>query len=130
MKTFFKPFSIAAAIFLFCGSLNSAPSQPGDLQHISNTTNSITWIWQDNSDNEQGFRCYGWTWDDSLKRYVRTNEPLWSVNANITSFIESGLAPNTQYGRLIVAWNNDFIGESPYASYDSSRNQYKKPVLF
>ncbi len=59
-----------------------------------------------------------------MKRYVRTNEPLWSVNANITSFIESGLAPNTQYGRLIVAWNNDFIGESPYASYDSSRNQY------
>ena len=35
---------------------------PGNLNHTANTTNSITWVWDDNSDDEQGFTCYSWSW--------------------------------------------------------------------
>jgi|GEM_PF-3345520 hypothetical protein len=113
---------VLVGIFLVCSLLEAAPAAPGILQNVSNTTGSITYIWQDNSNNEQGFRCYEWTWDDTLKRYIRSTNPVWSVNANITSYTEIGLSPNTQYRRVIVAWNVE--GENPQAYYDSSRGHY------
>ena len=113
-----------SAFFLFLTPfLNAAPPvAPSKLEHTGNTTNSITWVWQDNSSDEQGFRCYSWYWDNTLGRYIRSTNPVWSVNANITSYIETGLAPNTLYKRVIVAWNED--GENPRAIYDSSRGHY------
>jgi len=114
---------LISGIFLFSVSLKAAPpAAPGILQHVSNTTSSITWTWQDNSNDEQGFRCYEWYWDSNLKRFVRSSNPVWSVNANITSYTETGLAPNTQYRRVIVAWKG--AEESPQAFYDSSRGHY------
>ncbi|MCX7704774.1 MAG: hypothetical protein N2115_00765, partial [bacterium] len=117
--------------FLACTCLSAAPAAPGALQHVSNTTSSITWTWRDNSNNEQGFRCYEWYWDNALKRYVLSQNPVWSVNANVTSYVETGLAPNTQYRRVIVAWNNEYSlprhersNESPKPNYDNLRNQY------
>jgi len=121
-KKFLFLLSFLSGIFLTSAAFGAEPSQPGVLGHAGNTTSSITWIWTDNSNNEQGFRCYEWYWDSNLKRYVRSNNPVWSVNANITSYTETGLAPNTQYRRVIVAWNT--YGESPRAFYDLTRNQY------
>lgn len=111
----------------FGSTVLNALNAPDPLQHIQNTTNSITWVWTDNSNDEQGFRCYEWYWDNTLKRYIRSNNPIWSVNANITSYVETGLNPNTQYRRVIVAWKG--TSEEPNAIYDYSRGHYYFPPV-
>ncbi len=121
MRLSFKFFTLAAAFFVICCHAKAErPAAPTNFQHISNTTSSITWVWTDNSDNEQGFRCYEWYWDSVHNEYVLSNNPVWSVNANITSYTESGLAPNTQYRRVIVAWNTEGSASSNYAAVYTS----------
>ncbi|MGC8804508.1 MAG: fibronectin type III domain-containing protein [Candidatus Ratteibacteria bacterium] len=107
-------------IFVFSVSLKAAPpAAPGNLKHTLNTTSAIYWRWDDNSNNEQGFKCYEWYYEKvgSDWVYLLSHDPVWSVNANIVSYTETGLAPNTQYRRIIQAWNTDGISPSSWVPY-------------
>lgn len=87
------------------------PNAPSNLTHLDVTTNTITWSWTDNSDNEDGFRGYG--------------EPVpWNVNANITSYMEENLTPNTHYSRHVEAYNaHGWSGPSnEHSVYTLARN--------
>jgi len=70
--------------------VSGPPDPPTNLGRSQVTQTSITWTWQDNSDNEQGF-------------YL---EPVGiAVPANTTSKTETGLSPNTSYPRQVRAHN-------------------------
>ncbi|HXK45530.1 MAG TPA: fibronectin type III domain-containing protein, partial [bacterium] len=111
---------LCAGFFLLSSTLKAAPpAAPGDLEHTQNTTSAIFWRWDDNSNNEQGFKCYEWYYQQvgSEWHFLLSKDPVWSVNANISSYIETGLAPNTQYRRVIQAWNTDGISPSYWESH-------------
>jgi hypothetical protein len=59
------------------------------------TQTSITWNWQDNSNNETGFKLYDAS--DSLIATIST--------PNTTSYVETGLTKGTSYTRKVVAYN-------------------------
>ncbi len=119
---------------LFTARLASAQLvAPGILSHTSNTTSSINWVWDDNTPDplnpvEQGFSCYTWYWGNigtASSGYIRGSK-VWEVPANITSYTETGLATNTSYKRVVVAWKEHGVGreESPAASWDSITGNY------
>lgn len=80
-------------------TVNTPPSLPSNFSNTSVTTDSITWTWQDNSNNEDGFRGH----DPS-------HNIKWTAPANTTSKTESDLSVNTQYTRHVHAYNT--CGES------------------
>jgi|GEM_PF-4845264 len=71
------------------------PLSPSNLSHSNVSANSITWQWQDNSNNEDGFVGH-----DS------SNNQVWTTAANSTNKVEIGLNPNTQYTRHVHAYNS------------------------
>ena len=87
------------------------PSAPSNLQQAGATQNSLTISWQDNSNNETGFKIYYWDgWNPVY---------LVSVGANVTSFTESSLSCGTTRGYQVTAYNGS--GESaPTAWVDAS----------
>ena len=79
-----------------------APTNPGTTDIGLNT---ITWTWQDNSDDETGFKVYAGEGDTA---------PLyetWTTGANITSWTQDLLAANTPYTLQVAATN--FSYDSP-----------------
>ncbi|MBN1518190.1 fibronectin type III domain-containing protein [Candidatus Sumerlaeota bacterium] len=90
-------YDIGAYECLFAGIIPDAPS---DVAATSATTQSITWGWQDNSDNETGFTIY----------FTSGTELSWTVadtlTTNTTSWTTSSLAVNTQYTLGVRAFNN------------------------
>ncbi|RRR65999.1 MAG: hypothetical protein EI684_21535 [Candidatus Viridilinea halotolerans] len=82
------------------------PSAPTDLVVSSVGIGSVSLTWQDNAHNEAGFRIYKWGYGaDEWEFY-----PLATVGANVTAFTEYGLACESDYYYLVVAYNN--AGES------------------
>jgi len=80
------------------------PEAPSDLQVVDVTYEIATLEWQDNSDDELGFRIarrlLPWTrWD-----------PIGEVTANITIFTDSTVQYNREYGYRVSAFNE--AGES------------------
>ena len=79
-----------------------APAAPGATAIGLDT---ITWTWQDHSDNETGFRIYAGEGDTA---------PLsetWTTGANVTSWTQDLLAANTPYTFQVAATN--FSYDSP-----------------
>jgi len=116
------------AFFLFSLHASAQFEAPGSLQHTSNTTSTISWVWDDNSDNEQGFTCYSWSWGNvgtNSSGWIR-GPKIWEVPADITSYTETGLSINTQYKRIVVVWkDNGFSREEvPSASWDHVTGNY------
>ncbi len=88
------------------------PSAPSDLNLTVISSSEIDLDWQDNSDNEDGFKIerktgVGGTWSQ-----------IGTVSANTTSYSDNGLSPNTAYYYRVCAYNTD--GTSSYSNEPSA----------
>lgn len=83
-----------------CVSTPNVPSAPANLTATAVSASRINVVWQDVA-GESGYRLErstdgGSTWG------------AWAgVAADITSFADTGLAPDTQYAYRVFAWNGD-----------------------
>ena len=82
----------------------TAPTAPSQLTAAPSSSTQITLSWKDNSGNESGFK---------ILRASQAGGPFSQVGltgANITTFTDGSLAPETDYFYEIVATNN--VGDS------------------
>lgn len=98
------------------GGAPTLPTQPTVLSYFSLTETSIYLGWSDNSSNETGFtveRCTG------TLLFCAANPGAWSLlatnAANVSTFIDNGLAPGTTYTWRVQAFNA--VGSSAYSNY-------------
>ncbi len=70
--------------------LLAAPKAPSKLKLVPSTT-SVDIFWQDNSDDETGFKIF------------RDGKLIYTTNADTTHFTDKGLVPNTTYRYTIKA---------------------------
>jgi len=82
------------------------PDAPTAFAHSGNGLATITWTWTDNSDNETGFRV---------------DPPAGTVAADVTTWTETGLSPNTAYTRHVTAYNTygDSAPSNDHTAYTS-----------
>jgi hypothetical protein len=90
----------------------SLPDAPSDLVGLVLSTTSIKWDWQDNSDDEQGFRIYSST----------GGSPLWSGGIDVSSWTETGLTANAAYSRYVAAYNAGGETQSDTTTYCTLAN--------
>ena len=83
--------------------MTNGPTAPTITSPTALSATSIRWNFVDNSDNEIGFRIY-----DSSNTLKVT-----CAASDLNYCDETGLSPNTQYTRKVVAYNND--GNSTYS---------------
>ncbi|MBM3250043.1 MAG: tandem-95 repeat protein, partial [Candidatus Omnitrophica bacterium] len=99
------------------------PDAPANLSALFIGTNQINLAWQDNSDNESGFK---------LERAVSSAGPftqIYASQANTTTYSDTGLTSGTTYYYRICA--NNIAGNSGYsntASATASRLQKFLPA--
>jgi len=94
--------------------VGNIPNPPSNFSHSAKTQTSITWTWQDNSGNEDGFKIHD-----------ENDSTVGTVGANIEEYIESGLSPNTQYTRHVHAYNQ--YGDSEPSNSDTTYTLPKSP---
>lgn len=81
-----------------CGSSPTFPSAPTDLQVYPASSTEIRLTWTDTSRSETGF-------------FIDEGSTSFTVNANTTTFIHSGLVPNSYHCYQVYAFND--YGNSP-----------------
>jgi hypothetical protein len=87
--------------------ISESPDPPSGLTVSNTTQDSITLMWQDNSNNENGFKIYRWN---------GTEFQYWtSVGTNITTFTDTGLDCGSGYAYEVSAYNSD--GESAHTAW-------------
>ncbi|MDP2950203.1 MAG: fibronectin type III domain-containing protein, partial [Chloroflexota bacterium] len=74
------------------------PAAPSNLRVTGVTQTSITFAWNDNSDNETGFNVYRWS---DVVWWVKVG----SVGANVTSYTDSSLTCGNTYIYMVDAYN-------------------------
>ncbi|MFA5779381.1 MAG: fibronectin type III domain-containing protein, partial [Elusimicrobiota bacterium] len=85
------------------------PSAPSGVYGVVNSSIQITWNWTDNSSGElqeTGFKIYCAT----------SSTLLYTTGADVTSWIRSGLIPNTTYQLYVQAYNINGSNNSPNAA--------------
>ncbi|MFZ6040506.1 S8 family serine peptidase [Vibrio natriegens] len=87
------------------------PAAPTSLSATAVSDTEITLTWEDNSNNEQGFRIErnsgsGWEVDFA------------SVGANVTTYSDTGLTAENSYDYQVVAYNE--VGDSAYTDVASA----------
>jgi hypothetical protein len=89
---------IAGIQSLYAGGSASTPSAPSGLQVSIGSSTSLRVTWADNSNNETGFQ---------VERSLTTSNfsAVAQVGANVTSYLDTGLLPNTAYYYRITAYN-------------------------
>jgi titin len=87
-----------------CGA---APSKPINLIASAISSSEINLSWSDNSDNEDGFKI-------ERKELGGTYTEIKTLTANVTSYSDTGLNPNTTYYYRIRAYNS--FGHSDYSN--------------
>lgn len=97
-----------AVRFTYAGPLPDPPPTPTDLMPVVNSPNSITWQWNDVT-NETGYRV------KDINGVVKSGD----LPAGSVQWTETGLTPNTYYARKIYAFNsygesNGSIGQGKY----------------
>jgi len=102
-------------------NVNYIPVPPSMLTAISPTFNQINLAWVDNSNNETGFKIERKTGSGG------TYAQIGSVEANVTSYSDAGLADSTQYFYRVRATNN--TGESDYSNEANATTPPAKNVL-
>jgi len=88
------------------------PIPPGNLQANAISQTQIELNWDDNSNNELGFKLEKSVGDSNS--FIH----LADVNANIEDYTDSGLTPNTTYYYRIAAYNNG--GNSTWSNTDDA----------
>ncbi|HWB59794.1 MAG TPA: LamG-like jellyroll fold domain-containing protein, partial [Chthoniobacteraceae bacterium] len=86
-------------VYGLISSGTSAPILPTSAIATANTSSAITLTWSDNSTNETGF---------AVKRATTVAGPFTQIGivaANVTTYTDSGLTPNTTYFYQVVAFN-------------------------
>ena len=92
--------SAAISSDIYCTvTIVKTPPVPTNFEEIAISTSSIQWSW-DNVINEDGYRIY--TATDGFKVETSTD---------VTTWLETGLIPNTAYSRHVRAFNT--AGEKP-----------------
>ncbi|MBR9788510.1 MAG: S8 family serine peptidase [Vibrionaceae bacterium] len=71
------------------------PTAPSELSATADSDTEITLTWADNSNNEQGFHI------------ERDSVYLTTVGANVTSYSDSGLTPESLYSYQVFAYNEE-----------------------
>jgi len=98
------------------GDAQTLPTQPTVLSYFSLTETSIYLGWSDNSSNETGFRVERCT---GTMLFCAANPGAWSLltttAANVSTFIDNGLAPGTTYVWRVQAFND--VGSSAYSNH-------------
>ena len=89
-------------------TLQGPPAAPGNLTAATISNNQINIAWQDNSNNEAGFKIERKTGNAGTFAQIAT------VGANVTTFAGAGLSSNTKYFFRVRAYNNG--GHSAYAN--------------
>ena len=84
------------------------PNAPTNLVATTISSSQINLTWQDNSDNEQGFKIERKTPIDESFVQIAT------VNANVTSYSDTGLSPGMVYYYRVKAYNE--FGDSDYSN--------------
>ena len=88
------------------------PAMPSNLAVSGATAHSLTLTWQDNSNNESGFKIYRWGYDGTQWAFIY----LDSVGANVTSYTQTGLNCGSVFNYYEVSAFNDY-GESAHTSW-------------
>jgi hypothetical protein len=96
------------------------PDAPSYLEAAAVSSSQINITWEDNSDNETGFR---------IERKIAGGaySQIESVAKNITAFADTGLTSNTKYYYRIRAYNT--MGVSKYSSETSITTQPPATVV-
>jgi FtsP/CotA-like multicopper oxidase with cupredoxin domain len=92
------------------------PAAPDGLTATAVSSSAIDLSWNDKSDNESSFKIERSGDTDPL-----TYTPLDTVNANVNSYSDTGLAALTTYWYRVSAFNDD--GESAYSNEVSATTQ-------
>lgn len=85
-----------------------SPTTPNNLTTSSVEHDSVTFGWDDTSNNEYGFKIY------SEGALVAT------LGANVTSYTINNLSPNTNYTYYVVAYNAHGNSSAPNISFKTS----------
>ncbi len=85
------------------------PAPPSNVVVAATTAHSITLRWQDNSNNETGFRIYKWGYNGAAWGFYY----YASVGANVTTFTDSGLDCDNDFNYYEISAYNEY-GESAH----------------
>lgn len=85
------------------------PAAPSNLSATAASSSQINLTWQDNADNEQGFKI------------ERDSAPIATVGANATGYNDTGLDPSKTYTYRVCAYNSN--GDSAYSNAASATTQ-------
>ncbi|MBN2385670.1 MAG: fibronectin type III domain-containing protein, partial [Anaerolineales bacterium] len=96
------------------------PAAPSNPSIAGTTASAITFSWQDNATNEQGFHIYKWGYDYDNAEWAFLYYA--SVGTNVTSFTDSGLPCGNDFNYYEVSAYNAY-GESAHTSWVQGATQ-------
>ncbi len=106
------PGTTTSALVEISFDYSKVPMRPSGFTGVAVSSTAIRWGWTDNSNppfnEESGFRIYSGTRTipTSPEGFINdTAGLLYEIPANVTSYIEYNLLPNTLYNRYVVAFN-------------------------
>lgn len=80
------------------GTTPNAPAAPTNLMASNITTTSVTLTWQDNANNETGYRV-------SRQLASNNSQLVATLQANSTTFTDTGLSSGSPYEYVVAAFN-------------------------